>query len=169
MSAPETGLTRTPSRQARRARVRLLASAAVLAGADLAVKAAAVAVLSSGTVLDLSLFSLRLFYNTGVAFSLGAGLPAWVVVTATGLIIAGMCWFMLSSAPRMNPLMRTGSALLLGGAAGNFIDRLDGRGVVDYLHTGWFPTFNLADVFVTAGAAALVLGSLLRPAPTGAR
>lgn len=169
MSAPEAGRTRFPSRQARRRRVGLLAGAAVLAGADLAVKAAAVAALSTGTAIDLGLVNLRLFYNTGVAFSLGAGLPAWVVVTATGLIIAGMCWFMLSAAPAMNRLMRAGSALLLGGAAGNFIDRLDGRGVVDYLHTGWFPTFNLADVFVTAGAAALVLGSLLRPAPTGDR
>lgn len=49
--------------------------------------------------------------------------------------------------------------LLLGGALGNFIDRLDGRGVVDYLHTGWFPTFNLADAFVTIGVALLILGS----------
>ena len=54
-------------------------------------------------------------------------------------------------------------SLLLGGALGNFIDRLDGRGVVDYLHTGWFPTFNLADVFITAGVALFILGTLLSP------
>lgn len=37
----------------------------------------------------------------------------------------------------------------------------DADGVVtDYLHTGWFPTFNLADVFITVGAAALVLGGV---------
>ena len=56
-----------------------------------------------------------------------------------------------------------GTNLLLGGALGNFIDRLDGRGVVDYLHTGWFPTFNLADVFITAGVALFILGTLLSP------
>lgn len=39
--------------------------------------------------------------------------------------------------------------MMLGGGTGNLIDRLDGRGVVDYLHSGWFPTFNLSDVFVT--------------------
>ena len=52
-----------------------------------------------------------------------------------------------------------------GGAVGNFLDRLDGGGVVDYLHTGWFPTFNLADVFVTTGAGLLILGTLLAPRP----
>ncbi|MEU0566043.1 signal peptidase II [Nonomuraea sp. NPDC005983] len=40
-----------------------------------------------------------------------------------------------------------------------------GDGIVtDYLHTGWWPTFNLADVFITAGAAALILAGL-RPQP----
>ncbi|TFB48150.1 hypothetical protein E3O23_13990 [Cryobacterium tagatosivorans] len=53
--------------------------------------------------------------------------------------------------------------LLLGGAAGNFIDRIDGHGVVDYMHTGWFATFNLADVFVTTGVAVRILGTILSP------
>lgn len=46
-------------------------------------------------------------------------------------------------------------------------DRLDGQGVVDYLHSGWFPTFNLADVFVTTGIALLFLGTKIpRRQPT---
>ena len=47
--------------------------------------------------------------------------------------------------------------------SGNFLDRLDGDGVVDYLHTGWFPTFNLADVFVTTGVVALLVGTMVPP------
>ena len=34
---------------------------------------------------------------------------------------------------------------------------------MDYLHTGWFPTFNLADVFVTTGVVALLVGTMVPP------
>ena len=50
-------------------------------------------------------------------------------------------------------------AAMLGGAVANVIDRAADGLVTDYLHTGWFPTFNLADVFVVTGAAALVAAS----------
>lgn len=106
------------------------------------------------------MINLRLLYNPGVAFSFGADLPTWVIVAVTGLIISGLTWYAVSSALAMGRMSRAGATFLLGGAFGNFIDRLDGRGVVDYLHTGWFATFNLADVFVTAGVVLYVLGAL---------
>lgn len=148
-----------------RARVALLTTAAVLAGVDLAVKANAVAGLSGGGTVDLGPVNLRLYYNPGVAFSLGASLPSWVIIAATGLIIAGLVWYLWSSVSTLTALSRAGGAVLLGGALGNFIDRLDGAGVVDYLHTSWFPTFNLADVFVTTGVIALVVGTMWHPKP----
>lgn len=143
----------------------MLLGAVVLVCADLALKALAESLLSNGQVIDLGLINLRLLYNPGVAFSFGADLPAWVIVAVTGLIIAGLTWYAVSSAPAMGRMYRAGATLLLGGAFGNFIDRLDGRGVVDYLHTGWFATFNLADVFVTAGVVLYALGAL-RAAPS---
>lgn len=160
MSA-QTTAPDAPTRQARRSRTVLLLAAAVLAAADLVLKAAAEALLSTGATTDLGPINIRLLYNRGVAFSLGADLSPWIVITATGLIIAALIWYTVSSAPSMTALSRTGAALLLGGAAGNFVDRLDGQGVVDYLHSGWFPTFNLADVFVTTGVALLVLGTII--------
>ncbi|MCW2133432.1 MULTISPECIES: signal peptidase II [Crystallibacter] len=163
MSAESTARTATPIRAGRRVRAVLLVWAAVLAAADLAVKSTAEALLSGGATADLGVLNFRLLYNPGVAFSFGADLPDWVIIAATGLIIAGLVWYALSSAPTMTRVSRAGAGLLLGGAAGNFIDRLDGRGVVDYLHTGWFPTFNLADIFVTAGVALFVLGAFLQP------
>lgn len=144
----------------------LLVWAAVLVAADLAIKALAEAVLSAGATTDLGLINIRLLYNPGVAFSLGADLPSWIVIAATGLIITALTWYALKTAPAMTTLSRAGAALLLGGALGNFIDRLDGRGVVDYLHSGWFPTFNLADAFVTIGVGLYILGTL-RPARQG--
>ena len=162
MSA-ETTAPEAPAGQVRRSRAVLLLVAAVLAVADLVLKTVAEALLSTGATTDLGPINIRLLYNRGVAFSLGADLSPWIVITATGLIIAALLWYTVSSAPSMTGLSRAGAAMLLGGAVGNFIDRLDGQGVVDYLHSGWFPTFNLADVFVTTGVALLVLGTILSP------
>jgi signal peptidase II len=131
------------------------------AGVDLAVKAIVSTQLASGKVIDWGLVSIQLVYNPGVAFSLGSTLPAWVVSALTGTIIAALGWYLITRSQRLSAVSSTGGSLLLGGALGNFIDRLDGRGVVDYLHTGWFATFNLADVFVTVGVAMLALGMLV--------
>ena len=147
--------------KARRIKIALLVSAAVLAAADLVIKALAEALLSNGATVDLGLVNLKLLYNTGVAFSLGADLAPWLVVAATATIVLAMAWYAVSTAPAMPALSRAGAAMVLGGGAGNLVDRLDGRGVVDYLHSGWFPTFNLADVFVTAGVGLYILGTLL--------
>ncbi len=160
MSAETVAGPAAPGLAARRIRTVLLVWAAFLVAADLAIKALAEAVLSTGATTDLGLINIRLLYNPGVAFSLGADLPSWVVIAATGLIITALVWYALKTAPAMTTLSRAGAALLLGGALGNFIDRLDGRGVVDYLHSGWFPTFNLADAFVTIGVGLYVLGTL---------
>ncbi|GAA4659693.1 signal peptidase II [Arthrobacter cryoconiti] len=165
MSAETTAQPVAPARAVRRARIMLIVAAAILAAVDLAIKVLAEAVLSGGVTTDLGLLDIRLLYNTGVAFSLGADLPVWVVIAATGLIIAALTWYAVFSAPAMTTLSRAGAALLLGGAAGNFIDRLDGHGVVDYLHTGWFPTFNLADVFVTTGVVLYILGAVVLKRP----
>ncbi|WP_261619379.1 signal peptidase II [Pseudarthrobacter equi] len=148
-------------RRARRIKIALLLSAAVLAAADLVIKALAEALLSNGATVDLGLVNLKLLYNTGVAFSLGADLAPWLVIAATAAIILGMTWYAVSTAPAVPALSRAGAAMVLGGGGGNLVDRLDGKGVVDYLHSGWFPTFNLADAFVTIGVGLYILGTLL--------
>ncbi|MEV8132757.1 MULTISPECIES: signal peptidase II [Pseudarthrobacter] len=153
-TAPVTG-------KAGRIKIALLVSAAVLAAADLGIKALAEALLANGATVDLGLVNLKLLYNTGVAFSLGANLAPWLVIAATAAIVLGMTWYAVTTAPAMPAISRAGAAMVLGGGAGNLVDRFDGRGVVDYLHSGWFPTFNLADVFVTVGVGLYILGTLL--------
>jgi signal peptidase II len=46
-----------------------------------------------------------------------------------------------------------GLGLALGGAAGNLLDILRLRCVVDFIDLGWWPIFNLADVAIIAGLA----------------
>jgi signal peptidase II len=46
-----------------------------------------------------------------------------------------------------------GLGLALGGAAGNLLDILRRRHVVDFIDLGWWPVFNVADVAIVAGLA----------------
>jgi signal peptidase II len=60
---------------------------------------------------------------------------------------------------------RSGMALILGGAAGNLLDRVSRRSVTDFIdfHVGsrhWY-TFNLADSAIVIGAALVLLELLL--------
>ena len=100
---------------------------------------------------------MRLGYNTGVAFSLGAGVPPWAVVALTAaitLLVAVFAWRVAGPGGRAQ---LTAPALILGGAVANLTDRAaDGR-VTDYLHTGWWPTFNLADVAIVTGGLLLAI------------
>lgn len=120
--------------------------------------------LTGGHGIDLGLLHLRLTYNPGVAFSLGAGLPAWIVLILTGLVTAGVAVYAWRNAPSTPLPGRIGLAAVLAGAASNLLDRVSDGVVTDYFHTGWFPTFNLADTLITLGAALLILTTMRRPA-----
>lgn len=118
---------------------------------------------STGIGSDAGPLQLRLAYNPGAAFSLGADRPALVLVITGALCaaIAVAAWWAAAHRPR---LQLAGLAAVLGGAVANLTDRLEDGVVTDYLHSGWWPTFNLPDVAIVAGAALLVLAEFRRPA-----
>lgn len=151
-------------------RAGVLAAALTLTAADLALKAVAEQQLTSGPGPRLlGLLELRLTYNPGMAFSLGAALPAWIIVAVTGLVTAAVAAYSWRTAPTTPPAGRLGLAGVLGGALANLIDRgLDGV-VTDYLHTSWWPTFNLADTVIVGGALLLVLTAAHKPTPEPSR
>ncbi|WP_447924980.1 signal peptidase II [Georgenia muralis] len=143
-----------------RARAALVATVTLLAAVDLGLKAWARGALAGGQTVDLGPIQLRLGFNSGVAFSLGANLPAGVLLGVTGLIIVALAVFAWRAIRTATLPARLALAAILAGAVANLIDRAADGVVTDYLHTGWFPTFNLADVLITAGVAALVLSSI---------
>ena len=149
-----------PSRPDPRARLALAAIAALLVALDLGLKTWASRALAYGVSLGSSVVQLRLTFNSGVAFGVGGALPGWVILGVTGCIIFGLALFAWRGTLPATLLGRLGLAAVLAGAIANFADRAIDGVVTDYLHTGWFPTFNLADVFITVGAAAMVLSSL---------
>lgn len=70
---------------------------------------------------------------------------SWVVaLIAAFLLYHSGRWFQPSSA-------LLGLGLALGGAAGNLLDILRWRCVIDFIDLRWWPVFNLADVAIVAG------------------
>ena len=131
----------------------MLGLAAGAVAADLASKIAASAWLDDGPVRLGAGVTLRLVYNPGLAFGVGARLPAWALMVTTGLAVSGLAWAAWHEALR--PAAAGG--LVVGGAVANILDRATGGTVVDIFDLGWWPTFNVADICITAGAVVMVL------------
>jgi signal peptidase II len=158
------GLALDVSRTAPHAWRRWLLVAAAVIAVDLATKAWVVAVFREGETLPVtSFFSLILAYNTGVAFSVGAGGEGWQRWAFAAIAVAAsafLVWMLRRGGSRM---LMLGLSLILGGALGNLWDRLTIGRVTDFLlfhYAGWFwPAFNVADSAITVGAALLILDS----------
>ncbi|MFH5210137.1 signal peptidase II [Antrihabitans sp. NCIMB 15449] len=156
-----TGAGAGGSARARRSRRLFVAVSVALAAVALIVEPIVRQALSAGRTIDLGPLQLKLAYNTGVAFSLGNQLPTWVVLSITAGITAGIGAYAWRSAPINSLAAVVGLAAIFAGAAANVIDRaVDGK-VTDYFHTGWWPTFNLADTYLTCGVVLLIAALLL--------
>jgi signal peptidase II len=103
-----------------------------------------------------------LTYNRGGVFGIMQGYQhMFLIVSIIVLIIMIFYYFYEANMPQ---LFRIALACIIGGAAGNIFDRLiTGRpGVVDFISIGvdgvyrW-PTFNIADMLIIAGACLLVI------------
>ena len=139
-----------------RDRRRTLAAVTVSAAAiDLATKALATTTLDGGPVDLPGPLDLRLVHNRGIAFGFGNDAPVGAVLVLT-LAVAGVLAVAAWRGALGGPI---GAGLMLGGALANVADRAVGGSVVDMFDLRWWPTFNVADIFITLGAAVLVLAS----------
>ena len=148
--------------------------AAAVVVADQLTKAWITGLIAPGEAIRLIGDELRLIitYNTGGLFGLfqeQAAVFAAFSVAVMGLIAA----FHARSAPSRYISVTLG--LLLGGAVGNFIDRVRLGHVIDFVDGGLgnarFYTFNVADMAVTASLLLLValsIRSSLAGGPGGA-
>lgn len=155
-------------------RLLLAVTAGVALAADQVTKAVAVAALRGGEsvrAIDGILF-WTLERNPGAAFGLFRRVPVLFTVLAIAISAA-----ILAMIPRLKGgLQAMALGLVLGGAVGNLADRLfrppgpfRGR-VVDFIDFRVWPTFNLADVAVVAGAGLLAIAGFRAETPrSGAR
>jgi len=108
------------------------------------------------------ILQFRLVFNPGAAFSLGTG-STWVFTILASVVITVLLWNARKLAHRG---WAVALALLIGGAAGNLIDRLFrepgfGRGhVVDFFALPNFPVFNVADIGISCAAAFIAVLAL---------
>jgi signal peptidase II len=119
-------------------------------------------------------FNLVRVHNPGAAFSFLAGASGWQrwFFVGLGVVASAFIVWMLRSHGSQR-LFAFSLAMILGGAVGNVVDRLLHGYVVDFLqfrfawlepvfHGGYFPSFNVADAAITAGAVGLILDEILR-------
>ena len=103
-------------------------------------------------------------YNEGIAFSFLSSVGAEVLIVLTLVVTAFVLW-LWRNLEEGRWLSALGYALVISGALGNLVDRILLGKVVDYIlfHVGnWsFAVFNLADSFISVGAAAIVLDEIL--------
>ncbi|MGD8376475.1 MAG: signal peptidase II [Acidobacteriota bacterium] len=156
-------------------------AAAALVAADQLTKAWIVSALAPGERVPVvpGWFQLHFIVNRGGLFGLLRDLPdLWRTVLFSGIPLAacvGLTYFLLR-APRYQPLLRAGLACILGGAAGNLVDRLRLGHVIDFLDVFWrdhhWPAFNVADSAICVGVGLILLDALLggsaQAASTGA-
>lgn len=95
-----------------------------------------------------------LVMNEGAAFGLFAGFSGILLVTNIIVVIALLLIIFLR--PSDDVIFNVSAGLLLGGSAGNAIDRLRFGAVVDFLDIGWWPAFNVADASLVVGIGLLV-------------
>ena len=100
--------------------------------------------------LSIKLINTR---NTGVAFSMFSGGGTIVVVIALVALVALVAFFITHIHRR---LVWLPTGLLIGGAAGNLIDRIRLGAVTDFIKFPHWPAFNVADICVTAGVISLI-------------
>ena len=105
--------------------------------------------------------------NSGAAFGILSGndfpfkTVAIAAIAMAALVGVGMY---AASISHHQVIARVGLALILGGAAGNLIDRVLAGSVVDFVDVYWqthhFWAFNVADSAISVGVAIMILDML---------
>ncbi|WP_051288987.1 signal peptidase II [Mycobacterium sp. URHD0025] len=158
-----SGIPGAGSAQPTRRRLLLLTAGAVFL-IDVGTKALAVGMLEPGRPVPLlgDWLGCELTRNSGAALSMAANRTVMLTVVVVS-VAAGVAWIGVHV---RSPWWAVGLGTILGGAAGNLVDRLFRapgplRGhVVDFLAIGPMPVFNVADIAVLAGVVWLIALSL---------
>lgn len=119
-------------------------------------------------------FNLTYVHNTGAAFSIFAG-HRWPLMVITVLICAVLIVMLYRNSVN-DKLNNIAYAVIIGGASGNFFDRLVHGYVIDFFHfyimdwevpvigvtiKNWhYPVFNVADIAICIGAGLIIIDAI---------
>ena len=168
------------SQDSRRERLVPLLLVLAIVALDQATKIAIVAMVEpiyeSGHIIEVFGDFLRIIHarNPGIAFSIGRDLPVRVRTVLFTLlplaVLAGLLWYYLRT-DEFSRLQRWAVAGIIGGGAGNLIDRIARPdGVVDFIDVRFYglfgmerwPTFNVADAAVVICGVLLITSVVLQ-------
>jgi signal peptidase II len=124
--------------------------------------------LEFGEAWDREFWILRIIHvtNSGAAFGILQGQTTFLIVTS--LLGLGAIVLYYIYPPMEHGLIRIALGMQLGGAVGNFIDRVRLGEVTDWVDVGTFPTFNVADASISVSIVAVLAFFVLedfRPRP----
>lgn len=117
-------------------------------------------------------FQITSHRNRGAAFGILQD-QRWFFIIITIIIVIGIIWYMLKMVREGATLLPIALTFVLGGALGNFIDRVRTGEVVDFMHFtftfDWFgrqikyeyAIFNVADMAVVLGVILVLLDTLI--------
>tara|TARA_Y100001934_G_C12293173_1_gene745954 strand:- start:864 stop:1499 length:636 start_codon:yes stop_codon:yes gene_type:complete len=111
-------------------------------------------------------FELVHYGNTGAAWSLFSGNNFWLAIFS--LVALVFLWVSRRHFGADVPLGQLALGLILGGVAGNLVDRVVHHHVVDFLQfyiPFRFPAFNVADSGICTGVGLMFIQSLQTPKP----
>ncbi|WP_037289866.1 signal peptidase II [Saccharibacillus sacchari] len=111
-------------------------------------------------------FILTSHRNKGAAFGILQE-KQWFFIIVTLVVVAGIIWYLqrVKNAKGSARMLPIALSLVLGGALGNFLDRVRMGEVVDFFLFNFgsysFPIFNVADACIVVGVVLIILDTLL--------
>ena len=117
------------------------------------------------TIFINDFLNFDLVWNTGIGFGL-LSLSNVFFYNLITILIFLIIIYIVYMFKKLSMIERYYFSLILGGAVGNFYDRVDLNAVPDFIdlhykNFHWF-TFNFADIFITLGVLLLILTSIFK-------
>ncbi|MFA6461322.1 MAG: signal peptidase II [Candidatus Woesearchaeota archaeon] len=111
-------------------------------------------VLAFNPSLNLKIILIHLVQNTGAGFGIFKNQTLWL-----GIISLCAALLVLFSYKKIDKQYSSQIlwAVFLGGVVGNMFDRFFRGYVIDFIDSGWWPAFNLADACITISVIGLIV------------
>ena len=120
-------------------------------------------IVNQTNILIKNVLNITYVHNTGAAFSLFSGYT-WILIIIGVLALVGLTFY-VGKMEHITDFDVFAYSLLLGGVAGNLLDRIIHGYVIDYISLNifryHFPIFNFADICIV-GSVILIFASALK-------
>ena len=130
--------------------------AALVVLLDQLTKNIVVAMMAEGQSIPIipNIFHLTYILNPGAAFGMFAHNRTFFICVA--LLVLVIVWWFRKEILAEPLCVRAGTALFIGGAVGNLIDRAENGMVVDFFDFRIWPIFNVADIAICVGVGFII-------------